>query len=59
MNAHGAEISRTADKLHSVEQSPRAAAHMVESAWFEAIRGSSLDRSASARNAYAMAKAGE
>jgi hypothetical protein len=32
---------------------------MVEGAWFEAIKGSSLDRPAPARNAYAMAKAGE
>jgi hypothetical protein len=59
MNAHGPEISRAADKLHGVERSPRAAAHMVEDAWFEAIRGSSLDRPAPRRNTYDMAKAGE
>jgi hypothetical protein len=59
LTAHGPEISRAADKLHGVEQSPRAAARMVEGAWFAAIKGSSLDRPAPKRNAYAMAKAGE
>jgi hypothetical protein len=59
LTAHGPEISRAADKLHGVERSPRAAAHMVEDAWFAAIEGSSFDRSPPKRNAYAMAKAGE
>jgi hypothetical protein len=59
MQAYGAEISRNLDKLHGVEKSARAAARMVEDAWFAAIKGSSLDRPAPKRNAYEMAKAGE
>lgn len=59
MNAHGPEISRNLEKLDGIEQSARAAAHMVEEVWFAAIAGSSLDRPASKRNAYAMVKAGE
>lgn len=59
MNAHGPEISRNFDKLHGIEPSARAAAHMVEDTWFAAIKGSSLDRPLPARNAYEMAKAGE
>lgn len=59
MHAHGPEISRNVGELHGVEKSPRAAARMVEDAWFAAIKGSSLDRPAPKRNAYAAAKAGE
>lgn len=63
MQAHGyglcrrtvTEISRNFGELHGVERSARAAAHMVEDAWFKAIRGSSLDTPAPQRNAYAMA----
>lgn len=56
MQADGHEISRNIGQLHGVERSARAAAHMVEAAWFNAIKGSSLDRPAPKRNAYAMAK---
>lgn len=59
MNAHGPEISRNFDKLHGIEPSARAAAHMVENAWFAAIAGTSLDQPAPKRNTYAMVKAGE
>lgn len=59
MNAHGAEISRNIGSLNGVEKSARAAARMVEGAWFAAIAGSSLDRLPSKRNIYAMARAGE
>ncbi len=59
MNAHGHDISRNVGELHGVERSARAAAHMVEAAWFRAITGSALDHPAPKRNAYAMAKAGE
>jgi hypothetical protein len=52
------EISQSANKLHGVERSPTAVVRMVEGTWFEAIKGSSLDRPAPKRNAYAMAKAG-
>ena len=54
--ADGHDISRNVGELHGVERSASAAAHMVEAAWFKAIRGSSLDRPPPARNAYAMAK---
>jgi len=56
MQADGHEISRNVGELHGVERSARAAAHMVEAAWLNAIKGSSLDRPAPKRNAYAMAK---
>lgn len=59
MNAHGTEISRNIGSLDGVEKSARAAARMVEGAWFAAIAGSSLDRPLPKRNAYAMARAGE
>lgn len=59
MQADGHEISRNIGELHGVEKSPRAAARMVEHAWFAAIKGSSLDRPAAKPNAYAAAKAGE
>ncbi|CAM5517584.1 hypothetical protein ACHMW4_21540 [Mesorhizobium sp. UC22_110] len=59
MNAHGTEISRNIGSLDGIEKSARAAARMVEGAWFAAIAGSSLDRPAPKRNAYAMARAGE
>lgn len=52
MNAHGAEISRNVGEIHGIEPSARAAARMVEDAWFAAIKGSKS-------NAYAIAKAGE
>ena len=58
MNAHGREVSRNIGKLSGVAPSPRAAARMVEHAWFAAIKGSSLDRPPPKRNAYAAAKAG-
>lgn len=59
MNAHGPEISRNIGKLHGEAGSPRAAAFMVEQAWFAAIKGSSLDRPAPKANLYAMAKGSE
>lgn len=59
MTAHGFEISRNIGNLSGAERSARAAARMVEDAWFVAIKGSSLDRPPPARNAYAAAKAGE
>ncbi|HEV2505136.1 MAG TPA: hypothetical protein VGV39_18810 [Mesorhizobium sp.] len=59
MNAHGSEISRNIGSLNGVEKSARAAARMVEGAWFAAIAGSSLDRPQPKQNAYAMARAGE
>lgn len=59
MNAFGPEISRNVGKLSGVEPSARAAAHMVEEAWFAAIKGSTLDRPIPKRNAYEMVKAGE
>ena len=59
MNAHGSEISRNIGSLNGVEKSARAAARMVEGAWFAAIKGSSLDRPLPRRNAYAMARTGE
>ncbi|MDR7032911.1 hypothetical protein [Mesorhizobium sp. BE184] len=57
MVADGYDISR-AGPCSGHERSPRRAAKRVEDAWFDAIKGSSLDR-AEKRNAYAMAKAGE
>lgn len=59
LTAHGPQISRNLDKLHGEAPSARAAAHMVEDAWFAAIKGSSLDRPIPKRNAYEMVKAGE
>jgi hypothetical protein len=58
MQADSHETSRNVGELHGVERSARAAAHMVEDAWFKAIRGSSLDLPAPKWNAYAMAKSG-
>jgi hypothetical protein len=61
MNAHGYEISR-AGKTSGYEDSPRRAARAAEDAWFEAIKGSSLDVAADpvpTRNAYAAAKGRE
>lgn len=56
MNAHGAFISR-AGKNSGYEATPRQAAQQVEKAWFEAIKGSSLEVSAAVSvNAYAQAK---
>lgn len=57
MNAHGAFISR-AGKNSGYEATPRQAAQQVEKAWFEAIKGSSLERAVAvpAANAYAAAK---
>lgn len=59
MQADGHDISRNFGELHGAERSARAAAQMVEDAWFKAIKGSSLDMPPPTRNAYAMAKAGE
>jgi hypothetical protein len=59
MQADGHEISRNVGELNGVERSPKAAARMVEDAWFRAIKGSSLDRPTAKPNAYAMAKSGE
>ena len=59
MTAFGHEISRNIGKLTGFERSARAAARMVEDAWFAAIKGSSLDRPPPKRNAYEVAKAGE
>ncbi|MHA6642298.1 hypothetical protein [Mesorhizobium sp. A623] len=59
MNAFGPEISRNVGELHGIETSARAAARMVEEAWFPAIKGSSLDQPSPARNSYEMAKEGE
>jgi len=59
MNAFGPEISQNVGILTGVERSARAAARMVEDAWFAAIRGSSLDVPAPRRNAYELVKAGE
>ena len=56
MNAHAPEISRNVGELHGVEKSPRAAARMVEDAWFAAALGSSLDHPAPTLNAHARAK---
>lgn len=58
MNAHGAFISR-AGKNSGYEATPRQAAQQVEKAWFEAIRGSSLDVAPPTKNAYAAAKGRE
>lgn len=44
MQADSYEVSRNVGELHGVERSARAAAHMVEDAWFQAIRGSSLEK---------------
>lgn len=59
MNADSPEVSRNIGKLYGVEASPRSAAHMVEDAWFTAIKGSALDRPTPKVNPYAMVKAGE
>lgn len=59
MTAFGLEISRNIGRLTGFERSARGAAQTVEEAWFAAIKGSSLDQPAPARNLYAMAKAGE
>lgn len=61
MNAFGTEVSRNISPLSGYEPSPRRAAREVETAWFAAIRGSSLDVTgpAPAKNAYAAAKGRE
>lgn len=59
MNAHGPEVSRNVGALHGIAGSARAAARLVEDAWFAAIKGSALDRPEPKRNAYELAKAGE
>lgn len=54
MTANGPEISRNIPALCGTALSARDAARSVEDAWFEAIRGSALDRPKG--NPYAMAK---
>lgn len=56
MNAHGPQVSRNIGKLSGYEDTPRKAARQVEKAWFEAIRGSSLEVAPPTKNAYAAAK---
>ena len=55
MTANGPEISRSLPALCGTALSAREAAQQVEGAWYEAIRGSSLDP-APRSNAYATAK---
>ncbi|MGN6535121.1 MAG: hypothetical protein ACTHKQ_05245 [Mesorhizobium sp.] len=59
LTAFGPEISRNIGNCTGTEDTPRAAARMVEDAWFAAIKGSTLDRPPPKRNAYELAKAGE
>jgi len=56
---HGFGPNNRIGTSHGVERSARAAAYMVEDAWFDLIRGSALHVPAPKRNAYEMAKAGE
>ncbi|WP_137113313.1 hypothetical protein [Mesorhizobium sp. GR13] len=57
MTANGPEISRNIGELCGTALSARGAARLVEDVWFDAIRGTSLDRPAPHRNGYAAAKA--
>ena len=57
MTADGPDISRNAGESHGTAQSPREAARLMEAAWFEAIRGSALERVMPRQNTYAAAKA--
>jgi hypothetical protein len=59
MNAFGPEVSRNVGILTGVERSARAAARMVEDAWFATIGGSSPDAPTPKHNVYELAKEGE